>query len=380
MSVSDEILNRLIYKSEGVDLDFKQAQYRFVGAEEREKSEVLKDILAIANAWRDGTGYILIGFKDSTPHPAEVVGIDSAGHIDDAQLQQFINGKVKPSLNFKYEERMYAGKHVGIISIPKQPRPFYLSAPYGRLKSNVVYVRRGSATDEASPVELIEMSKADTGPGDTQISIEMLDHKNNPQSLSQTLRFLEFDELPDFAYDAPRNGFTVPMLHNCNENYYRDLAKYAAQYLGSIRLKFRIRNQSNFPLKDFKLEIRVTTPDVKYEFIQKSRFPDKPTQKRDYSRVLMVPKAADPHAFRVERKGEQPVCFARADSLLPGEESLSDPFLIRMFAACEITIEVRVLAEELPTPIAKTYGFSVTGGPECHDDRTLVRMLQNVGE
>lgn len=64
---TDEILDALRYKSEGTDLDFKQAQYRFVKATANDKAEFLKDIVAIANAWRDGTGYILVGFKDSSP-------------------------------------------------------------------------------------------------------------------------------------------------------------------------------------------------------------------------------------------------------------------------------------------------------------------------
>jgi predicted HTH transcriptional regulator len=149
--VSNDILNKLRYRSEGDDLDFKQAQYHFVEGNDITKSEMLKDILAIANAWREGPGYIVLGFKDQRPHPAEVTGITD--HIDDAQLQQFVNSKVKPKLTFLYEEHLFDGKTVGLISIPKQKRPFFISNSYGKLKSNVVYVRRGSSTDEAEPVD-----------------------------------------------------------------------------------------------------------------------------------------------------------------------------------------------------------------------------------
>lgn len=76
--MSDEILNKLRYRSEGDDLDFKQAQYHFIDGNDIIKSEMLKDILAMANAWREGTGYIVLGFKDQRPHPAEVTGI--TGH------------------------------------------------------------------------------------------------------------------------------------------------------------------------------------------------------------------------------------------------------------------------------------------------------------
>lgn len=62
-----DLLNMLRYKSESTDIDFKSAQYRFNSGTEADKSELLKDILAIANSWRDGTGYILLGFRISAP-------------------------------------------------------------------------------------------------------------------------------------------------------------------------------------------------------------------------------------------------------------------------------------------------------------------------
>ena len=86
--MGDEILNKLRYRSESDDLDFKQAQYRFIGGNDITKSEVLKDILAMANAWREGTGYIVLGFKDKRPHPAEVTGINE--HIDEAEPTEII--------------------------------------------------------------------------------------------------------------------------------------------------------------------------------------------------------------------------------------------------------------------------------------------------
>lgn len=167
--MNSHILDGLRYKSEGTDLDFKQAQYPFVKAGEVAKAELLKDVLALANAWRDGTGYILLGFKDMRPHPAEVLGITE--HFDDANLQQFVHGKVKPKLDFRYEEQLYEGKTVGVIAIPKQPRPFYLAHAYGGLKSNIVYVRRGSSTDEAEPTEVAKMVTADArGPQSRALS------------------------------------------------------------------------------------------------------------------------------------------------------------------------------------------------------------------
>ena len=161
--MNDELLTALRYKSEGTDIDFKSQQYRFAGASDHEKSEMLKDVLAMANAWRGETGYILLGLKDQRPHPAEVVGITES--IDDATLQQFVNSKIKPKLTFQYEEHLYEGETIGVITIPKQKRPFFLINSFGKLKKNIVYVRRGSSTDEAEPSEIIDMGLADAGRG-----------------------------------------------------------------------------------------------------------------------------------------------------------------------------------------------------------------------
>ena len=167
--MNEQLLNSLRYKSEGTDIDFKSKQYGFAGANDFEKSEILKDILAMANAWREGPAYILLGFLEKRPHPAEVVGIDR--NIDDSTLQEFVNSKVKPKLTFYYEEHLYGDKTVGVITIPKQKRPFFISKAYGKLAKNIVYVRRGSSTDEAEPTEIGDMVLADSGRGAMQLDL-----------------------------------------------------------------------------------------------------------------------------------------------------------------------------------------------------------------
>jgi len=379
MTITDDILNQLRYRSESVDLDFKQAQYRFIGAGDHEKSELLKDILALANSWREGTGYILIGFKDCSPNPAQVTGISSDDHIDDAQLQQFVNSKVKPALNFKYEEKMFEEKIVAVISIPKQQRPFSIETQYGKVRSNVVYVRRGSATVEASLAEAISMGSAESRPSDGQISIEVLNRQNEPQSLTQNLQFLTFEEIPNFS--MPYTGRDITSLVKnidvaANSDYYRELANYAALHLGSIYLKFKIRNQSAYSLRDFKLELHIVSLDVKYKFIEQARFPDRPSQKMDYTRGLRRLEPANPRAFNVENRGKHQVCYARAESVLLGEDFLSEPVLLRLQAGSEVSLEVRILAEQLPTPIVQIYTFTVTGEEERHTKDSLLRLVQ----
>ncbi len=58
------LFERLLYEEEGPTLDFKRDQYRFAKATDSDKSELLKDILGFANAWRRSDAYILIGVED----------------------------------------------------------------------------------------------------------------------------------------------------------------------------------------------------------------------------------------------------------------------------------------------------------------------------
>ena len=58
------LIESLLYQSEGTALDFKKEQYSFQKATDEQKSELLKDILAFANSWRQNEAYIVIGVEE----------------------------------------------------------------------------------------------------------------------------------------------------------------------------------------------------------------------------------------------------------------------------------------------------------------------------
>jgi hypothetical protein len=58
-------LTALLYETESDSLDFKSQEYRFPGGREAERSELLKDILAFANAWKRADAYILVGVVEN---------------------------------------------------------------------------------------------------------------------------------------------------------------------------------------------------------------------------------------------------------------------------------------------------------------------------
>ena len=197
--LSETLLEELCYKGEGSDLDYKSERYNFSRkVSDEEKSEMLKDILALANTHREGTAYILMGFKENPPYPAEVVGLSQEGVIDDSRLQEFVNGKLETKLTFRYEEGLFDGKHIAVISIPKQQRPLYLKKDFGKLLKDTVYVRRGSSTGIASPREIALMGAANLARGDAQVELLFQTAENQllPSFLEKTFQIFP-SNLPD---------------------------------------------------------------------------------------------------------------------------------------------------------------------------------------
>ena len=95
-----DILERLLYEEESEALDFKAQQYPFDGARDDQKSELLKDILAFANAWRRTDAYILIGVQEVRAGRSIVRGV--ATHLLNQNLQQFVASKTNRPVLFSY--------------------------------------------------------------------------------------------------------------------------------------------------------------------------------------------------------------------------------------------------------------------------------------
>jgi len=151
----DDTIEALLWEDESTTLDFKQMQYPFAAATDDQKGEIIKDILAFANTPRDRDAHIIIGAKERKGHRATVIGVTH--HLDDAHLQQLINTKTNRPITFTYRTATIDGKQLGIIQIPVHKRFLYLKKDFGKLRSNILYLRQGSSTSEASPEEIAHM-------------------------------------------------------------------------------------------------------------------------------------------------------------------------------------------------------------------------------
>lgn len=150
------LMEELLNEDESSTLDFKRDQYLFdKTTDDLQKGKLLKDILAFANSWRRTDAYILIGVEDVKGGRSNVVGV--TWHFDDANLQQFVNSKTNRPVTFAYKVFPYEGMKIGIIHIPLQDRPIYLTKDFGGLRKSEVYIRRNSSTDIATPDEIIKI-------------------------------------------------------------------------------------------------------------------------------------------------------------------------------------------------------------------------------
>lgn len=254
----DTLIETLLYKGESTTVDYKVQQYPHDGATPEAKGELLKDILAFANAWRQEDAYILIGVSDS----GDLVGLDK--DLDDSRLQQFINGKTNSPLHFSYRSLTFKGIKLGLYTISTQDRPLYAKQSYGKIAADTVYVRRGSSTTIAKPDEIAKMgadrveksqkhapnlSLQIIGPEDTLLDGISFDYKN--------IIIEDQDNLPDLkekraTLDMYNIGASFDLKHT-NSDYYRKLAPYIQQLEGIFGFRLQLTNSGT----NFAADVRI---------------------------------------------------------------------------------------------------------------------------
>src|SRR5437016_3454734 len=99
--MNQDLFESLLYQHESEALDFKLGQYEFDKATDEQKGEILKDILAFANAWRQTDAHILIGVEEGRGGRSRVVGVPQ--HLLNRNLQQFVHSKTNRPVIFSYE-------------------------------------------------------------------------------------------------------------------------------------------------------------------------------------------------------------------------------------------------------------------------------------
>ena len=254
----DPFLASLLFQAEGSSLDFKREQY--LCATNEEKSELIKDILAFANAWRHSDAYILIGVAENPGNNATVVGVTC--HLRDADLQQLVNSKTNQPVAFSYRSARLDGKDVGILHVPSQERPRFITKQFGRLKADTVYIRRGSSTVIARPDEIARMGAAHTSSESPVIQLQFADTKHRELTgdkktiHSKCLNVVDIEQIPDFVDSTYLNS----IIRKTNPDYLRELAHYKMVHNLCTPLHFAITNSGPATAMDVRAELVVKSP------------------------------------------------------------------------------------------------------------------------
>lgn len=266
-SVMHEALFReLLFESEGPRLDFKRQQYAFKNASDAEKSELLKDLLTLANSWRSTPAYIVVGVEEDAGRAGTLLGIAPADHIDDASLQQFVQRKLNRALEFSYRSFAYDGKVFGVFEIPKQPRPFYATRDYGRVRKSEVYFRRGSSCEVASPEDIARMGRDDaaqaTKPNLRLAFADVKARRFLEGPLAISTRLAAPHSVADFpTQTAPTSFLDQLTTRRTNSTFWRELADHVRDRWRFAPFGFGLLNDSAQSAEAVRVELRLAAVD-----------------------------------------------------------------------------------------------------------------------
>ena len=352
-------LEHLLWQSESDSLDFKSKQYPFQAADDETKSELLKDILALANSHRLSDAYLLIGVQEIEGDRSVPVGVDV--HLKDSDLQQFVNYKTDRTLVFKYEPVECDGVQIGIVSIPLQDRPIRLKGDFGKLRAGAVYIRRGSSTATATDEEVEAMRGPPLSPtAGPELSIEwgrMLDRIRHGRQLAVTCTHLPFgDDLvrrleQSLLGKSPVAGFGI------NWSYPRELAEYTAWTHMHVPLSITIENVSSRTATH--VVARASVPfDRRYKFVDAAERPALPERNVLMSAGSIV-SALRPSLTRVERYGDRSQIQTEFDRVRPHDREWSNaPVYVTAQEHSEVEVTFQIFADSLPLPLEIPLGIS----------------------
>ena len=360
--MNSDVFEELLHEEESASLDFKRDQYEFAGASDEQKSELLKDILAFANAWRRVTAYILIGVEEIKGGRSNPVGV--AHQLSDNDLQQFVNSKTNRPVAFSYRAFAFEGNQFGIIEVPVQSRPVFLKRSYGKLSANTVYVRRGSSTDVADPEEIAKMGSADTGrAAEPAFELEWADlREQRPLGSLITISSEVLEPRLSTASIKPvRNPYGISSLNEPTDSYYTSIIEYAYDSALLTSLGFCIRNTSAVPANSTVVKCRVEKSngvrfhDYSGQPIIPSRYPHPLSGIRTIAEQLS--NDPDPEIASYPGHWELTIPFGK---VLPKATVWSTGVVwIGAKVSQVISLEMRIFSDNLPMPQSITLQTNV---------------------
>lgn len=353
MSLTPSLVESLLWEDESNTVDFKATQYPFADATEDQKGEIIKDILAFANTFRRDDAYVLLGIRDVKGGRGIVTGV--AQHLDDANLQQLVNSKTNRTVEFHYHAIEIDKLQVGVIHIPRQDRPSYVTKKYGKLQAYAVYLRRGSSTSIATPEEIARMGadQAITNTSlptlDLQFATRASHERHGAQIAITSLVLHTPNEIPDYREQPSHSiyGFGDSMT---NRNYYRELVAHTVFVTLAQPCGLAVENTSSTTAEDVRLGITIDDPDEHLAIFDEDDIPSEP----DATSILrrLHPARQQPeHDVVVRRTGTAWQITARFGKVQPKATIyLRSRLFVGAYRDVNLILDARLYADNLPEP------------------------------
>ncbi|MDO7854435.1 AlbA family DNA-binding domain-containing protein [Hymenobacter convexus] len=134
-----ELLDLIQYENEKTGLDFKAIVYKA-----DKFDDLLKDIMAMANAALEEDRYIVVGVKHYPNSERAFLGIEE--FMDDATYYQLVHSNIEPDIQFEYFHVEVADKKVGVFRIYQcDNQPYLMKKDTKSLRRGDGFIRKGTS-------------------------------------------------------------------------------------------------------------------------------------------------------------------------------------------------------------------------------------------
>lgn len=193
--------------------------------------------------------------------------------------------------------------------------------------------------------------------------VELLFHADDNKKLPDKFEreFLSFyDGIPD--YQEERRDFLQGTLL-VNSDYWREFARYNFCWKRVVKIRIALINSSEFPLSDARLEVTCRVPEGEsVELLRADDMPEKPSSSG--LAIQSFPSVMERlnQRMRIDDRGHEPVANIELGTIRPGQSfRAEDDLAILPSSPGRYVIQVRVLANEIPSPLLIVHEFDVDG-------------------
>ena len=134
-----ELLDLIQYENEKTGLDFKAVVYKA-----DKFDDLLKDIMAMANAALEEDRYIVVGVKHYPNSERAFLGVEE--FMDDATYYQLVHSNIEPDIQFEYFHVEVEDKKVGVFRIYHcDNQPYLMKKDTKNLRRGDGFIRKGTS-------------------------------------------------------------------------------------------------------------------------------------------------------------------------------------------------------------------------------------------